>query len=108
MVPVPAGLTCVTDLFYPSPATGPTGTFQYCMAGPGHAIIKIYNAIGDIVAKLDNPTSGCTPTTTAAFSCWSPLNTSRLAPGVYLYRVQKFYDDGTADTASVKKFGVKH
>ena len=107
MVPVP-GAGCVTDIFYPSPATGSTANFQYCMAGSGHAIIKVYNAIGDIVAKLDNPTASCTPTATAAFSCQSPLNTGRLAPGVYLYRVQKFYDDGTSATASVKKFGVKH
>jgi hypothetical protein len=100
--------TCGPDYFWPSPATGPTGNFQYCMARSGHAIIKVYNAIGDIVAKLDDHTSGCTATATAAFTCLSPLNTGRLAPGVYLYRVQKFYDDGTSATSSVKKFGVKH
>jgi len=36
------------------------------------------------------------------------LNTVRLAPGVYLYRIEKNYDNGTSTTSSVKKFVVKH
>jgi hypothetical protein len=106
--PLPAGATCGNDYFWPSPVSGPTGNFQYCMNSSGHAIIKVYNSIGDIVAKLDNPTSSCSPMTGTTYACQAPLNTGRLAPGVYLYRVQKFYDAGTSESSAVKKFGVKH
>jgi hypothetical protein len=87
------------DLIFPSPATGPTAQFAYCMALDGDVTIRVYNAIGDLVAKVDD--------TKPAGSAVSTLNTARLAPGVYLYRIQKNYSDGSKDKPSVKKFVVK-
>ena len=98
------------DIFYPSPASF-TGNFAYCMFGTGHATIKVYNAIGDIVAKLDDGTDTSVCTLTSAgknYICQSPLNTARLAPGVYLYRIEKIYKDGTATHSKFMKFAVKH
>jgi hypothetical protein len=56
--------------------------------------------IGDIVAKIED--------SKAAGAQLSSINTGRLAPGVYLYRLEKSYDNGTSTTSSVKKFVVKH
>jgi hypothetical protein len=98
---------CGNDYFFPSPA-GPTGAFAYCMSGSGHAIIKVYNAIGDLVAKLDNNTSACTAAAGGTYACQEPLNTARLAPGVYLYRIEKFFDSGNSNHSDVKKFAVRH
>jgi len=99
---------CGADFFFPSPAVGPTGNFAYCMIGSGHAIIKVYNAVGDIVAKLNDYTPVCMVTATGAYACLSALNTARLAPGVYLYRIEKYYDAGNSNISGVMKFGVRH
>ena len=101
---------CGADFFYPSPATGATGTFAYCMAKAGTGRIRVYNVIGDVVAKIedDTSTSACSAITAPAFACRSTLNTARLAPGVYLYRLEKDYGGGQTDNGSLKKFVVKH
>lgn len=91
---------CAEDTFFPSPATGSTAQFAYCMARPGTAEIRVYNIIGDIVFKSEDDRGA------GAHSV--VLNTARLAPGVYLYRIEKNYDNGTSTTSSVKKFVVKH
>jgi hypothetical protein len=91
---------CGEDFFYPSPATGDTGTFNYCMNQSGKAKIRIYNAIGDLAAKIED--------SQAAGYRSSTVNTARLAPGVYLYRVEKNYDNGVSATSGLKKFVVKH
>ncbi|OGR66584.1 MAG: hypothetical protein A2X31_04495 [Elusimicrobia bacterium GWB2_63_22] len=91
---------CGEDFFYPSPAKGATGTFAYCMALPGIATIKIYNVMGDLVAKLED--------SKAAGAQTSVLNTARLAPGVYLYRLEKDYGGSNSTTSKVKKFAVRH
>ena len=91
---------CGADFFYPSPATGAVGTFAYCMALPGIATIKIYNVMGDLVAKLED--------SKAAGAQTSVLNTARLAPGVYLYRLEKDYGGSNSTTSKVKKFAVRH
>ena len=92
--------TCGADRFFPSPATGATGSFAYCMALPGTARIRIYNAIGDLVAKIEDVQS--------AGPKLSSLNTARLAPGVYLYRLEKDYGNGNSTTSRVQKFVVQH
>lgn len=91
---------CGEDFFYPSPATGASGTFAYCMALPGIATIKVYNVMGDLVAKLED--------SKAAGAQTSVLNTARLAPGVYLYRLEKDYGGSNSTTSKVKKFAVRH
>ena len=112
VAPVNSGGTCGDDIFYPSPATGPTGTFSYCMEQDGTGRIRIYNVIGDLVAKVEDVTSNaavCGSKLTAGnYSCRSTLNTGRLAPGVYLYRLEKDYGGGNTVRSSVKKFLVKH
>ena len=92
--------SCSAGYFFPSPAKGATGNFRYCMASPGKVKIRVYNVIGDLVAKVEE--------SKAAGSHTSPLNTGRLAPGVYLYLVERNYDNGSSDVSKVKKFVVQH
>ena len=91
---------CGTGYFFPSPAKGPAGNFRYCMASAGRVKIRVYNVIGDLVAKVEE--------TKAAGIQLSPLNTGRLAPGVYLYLVERNYDNGGSNVSNVKKFVVQH
>ena len=70
------------------------------MALPGTVKIRIYNAIGDLAAKIED--------TKPAGAQLSTLNTARLAPGVYLYRLEKNYGGGNSTTSKVKKFLVRH
>jgi hypothetical protein len=70
------------------------------MPSPGTVRIRIYNVIGDLVAKIDD--------SKAAGAQLSTLNTARLAPGVYLYRLEKDYGGGSSSNSSVMKFVVKH
>ncbi|UPT76032.1 MAG: T9SS type A sorting domain-containing protein [Elusimicrobiota bacterium] len=68
------------------------------MAGPGTVKIKVYNVIGDLVSKIEDNKSAGQQTST--------MNTGRLAPGVYLYTLERDY--GTHQVKSrVKKFAVK-
>ncbi|PKM98070.1 MAG: hypothetical protein CVU79_05130 [Elusimicrobia bacterium HGW-Elusimicrobia-3] len=92
--------SCSAGYFFPSPAKGATGNFRYCMASPGKVKIRVYNVIGDLVAKVEE--------SKAAGSHTSSLNTGRLAPGVYLYLVERNYDNGSSDVSKVKKFVVQH
>ncbi len=91
---------CGEDFFFPSPATGAKADFAYCMESPGTVKIRVYNAVGDLAAKLEYAKGAGAQNTS--------LNTGRLAPGVYLYRLEKKYDNGTSSKSSVKKFVVKH
>lgn len=88
------------DFFFPSPATGARGNFSYCMALAGTARIRVYNAVGDIATKVDD--------LKAAGASLSTVNTARLAPGVYLYVIEKDYGSGNVSRSGVKKFVVKH
>lgn len=91
---------CSDGLFYPSPATGATGTFSYCMASAGDVNIRVYNVIGDLAAKIED--------TKAAGQHTSTLDTARLAPGVYLYILERNYTGGNKTRSKVKKFVVQH
>lgn len=92
------GAVCGDDFFFPSPATGATGTFAYCMNEIGTATIKIWNVVGDLVAKLES--------ITPAGAQSQQLNTARLAPGVYLYQIEKRYSSGVTDRGHIRKFAV--
>ncbi|OGR66586.1 MAG: hypothetical protein A2X31_04505 [Elusimicrobia bacterium GWB2_63_22] len=91
---------CGTGYFFPSPARGAVGNFRYCMASAGRVKIRVYNVIGDLVAKVEEYK--------IAGSQHSPLNTGRLAPGVYLYLLERNYDNGGSNVSNVKKFVVQH
>ncbi|MCR4295074.1 MAG: T9SS type A sorting domain-containing protein, partial [Elusimicrobia bacterium] len=91
---------CSDGLFYPSPATGAVGTFSYCMTSAGDVKIRVYNAIGDLAVKVDDRKSAGQQTST--------IDTARLAPGVYLYILERTYDSGDKSRSKVKKFVVKH
>jgi hypothetical protein len=91
---------CGPDIFYPSPATGATATFAYCMNYAGRAVVRVYNSVGDLVSRLDAAKPSGAQTST--------LNTGRLAPGVYVYKLDKEYGNGDTDHSPVKKFVVKH
>jgi hypothetical protein len=98
--PAGPGGACVEDFLFPSPTTGATAAFAYCMGGSGTTNIKVWNVIGDLVAKLEQ--------TTPAGSQSATLNTARLAPGVYLYRIEKNFDSGATDRSKIRKFVVQH
>lgn len=91
---------CSDGLFYPSPATGAVGTFSYCMLAAGNVKIRVYNVIGDLAVKVDDTKSAGQHTST--------INTARLAPGVYLYILEREYLNGDKARSKVKKFVVKH
>lgn len=91
---------CSDGLFYPSPATGATGSFSYCMESAGTVNIRVYNVIGDLAAKIED--------TKVAGQYTSTLDTSRLAPGVYLYILERNYNGGNKTRSKVKKFVVQH
>ena len=99
LAPITDTGACGEDFFFPSPATGATANFAYCMALPGTAHVRVYNAVGDLAAKLDAASS--------AGPQLLLLKTSKLAPGVYLYILEKKYDDGTSVKSNVQKFAVK-
>lgn len=100
LAPAGSGGCTGEDYFFPSPATGDTGNFAYCMVQAGTARINVYNVIGDLVAKIEE--------TKSAGSQVSVLNTARLATGVYLYRLEKDYGGGNSTVSKVKKFAVRH
>lgn len=101
LAPTASGSGCTgEDYFFPSPATGDTGNFAYCMTQAGTARINVYNVIGDLVAKIEE--------TKSAGSQVSVLNTARLATGVYLYRLEKDYGANNSVVSKVKKFAVRH
>jgi hypothetical protein len=91
---------CTDGNFYPSPATGATGTFAYCMEYAGDVKIRVYNAIGDLAVKIDDIKS--------AGSQESTIDTGKLAPGVYLYVLERKYNGGSIARSKVKKFAVQH
>lgn len=99
-VAVPGALACTDGLFYPSPATGAVGTFAYCMDSAGSVKIRVYNVIGDLAVKIDD--------TKPAGAATSTIDTARLAPGVYLYILERDYGAGNKARSRVKKFAVKH
>ncbi|OGS36333.1 MAG: hypothetical protein A2506_03475 [Elusimicrobia bacterium RIFOXYD12_FULL_66_9] len=98
--PAAGAAICGDDYFFPSPATGHTAQFAYCMDGAGTVKIRVYNVIGDIVWKLEE--------SMPSGPQLSSINTGRLAPGVYLYIVEKVYGGGNTSKSAVKKFLVKH
>ena len=91
---------CSDGNFYPSPATGATGTFAYCMDTAGDVKIRVYNAIGDLAVKVDDSRSAGAQTST--------IDTGRLAPGVYFYTLERNYAGGNKSRSKVKKFAVQH
>ncbi|MDD5301823.1 MAG: IPT/TIG domain-containing protein [Elusimicrobia bacterium] len=95
------GASCGSDdYFFPSPATGSKGNFAYCMALPGTVRIRVYNTIGDLATKVEDPKGSGQQLST--------INTARLASGVYLYLMEKDYGGGNVTRTGAKKFVVKH
>lgn len=96
-----AGGNCGSDdYFFPSPVSGPIGTFAYCLLQPATVRIRVYNAIGDLATKVEDVKS--------SGSQLSTINTARLATGVYLYLLEKDYGGGAVTRSGAKKFVVKH
>lgn len=92
--------SCSDGFLFPSPAIGATAKFVYCMEAPGTVTIKVYNVIGDLAAKIEDTRGAGTQSST--------LSTNRLAPGVYLYMMERNYGGGHRVKGGVKKFVVKH
>jgi hypothetical protein len=84
---------------YPSPAMGGNINVVYTMASQGTAHVRIYNAVGNLVASADDlELSGVQQ---------SVISVNGFAPGVYLYKVVLNYDSGGSQSLAVQKFGVK-
>jgi hypothetical protein len=84
---------------FPSPAHA-SARIAYLMAEPGSVRIRVYNAAGELVDVLED--------TRPAGVQFTDIATSRLAPGVYLYLVQRTYASGVSDRLAVHKFVVAH
>lgn len=100
---VPPGVADVCpreDFLFPSPATGASAQFAYCMAESGSVSIKAWNATGAIVDAVEE--------VKASGAQLSTLDTGRLAPGVYFFRIERLYDSGAVERSTTKKFVVKH
>jgi len=103
VIATPAGYApsgCTDGNFYPSPATGATGVFSYCMESAGTVQIRVYNVIGDLAVKIDD--------SKPAGAQFSTVDTGRFAPGVYLYTLERDYVGGNISRSKVKKFVVQH
>ncbi len=96
----PTGSNCTAGNFYPSPATGRVGTFSYCMELAGNVKIQVWNVIGDLASKIEDVKPAGSQTST--------MDTARLAPGIYLYVLERSYVNGQTTRSNVKKFVVKH
>ncbi len=83
---------------YPSPVHGQTATVAYYMKESGTVNIRVWNIAAEFVAQLtDNKGPG--PQT-------SPLSMGHYAAGVYLYKIQMQYADGTSEDYPLKQFVV--
>ena len=99
-VNAPTGDGCTAGNFFPSPATGRVGTFNYCMGSAGTVKILVWNAIGDLASKIEDVKAAGTQSST--------MDTARLAPGVYYYILERNYTSGAVTRSGTKKFVVKH
>lgn len=83
----------------PNPTQGGTIQFVYTMAEAGTADIQVWNAWGNLVARLSEPKGAGLQS--------SRLNVSTFAPGHYFYRVELDYDSGRKDTFKTRVLAVK-
>ncbi len=83
--PAPTGQPYVS----PNPSAGNLVRFTYQMAQPGRAVIRVWNAWGNLTATLNDPKSSGLQS--------SQLDVSTFAPGHYLYRVELDYDSGQSE-----------
>jgi len=82
----------------PSPARGTKVKVVYRMERPGKAKVRIFNAIGDLMARAEEmKETGLQETA---------LNIAGYAPGVYLYKVEVEYTSGGKASFTAKKFVV--
>jgi hypothetical protein len=84
----------------PNPVTGNKATLAYWMAGSGNVEIRIFNAVGQMVARQFEVQSGGPQT--------SAVNLIGYASGVYLYLINMTYDTGESGSLPVSKFLVVH
>ena len=83
----------------PNPTQGGTVRFVYTMAEVGTAKIKVWNAWGNLAAKLEDSKGAGLQSST--------LDVSSLAPGHYFYRVELDYNSGRVDTFKTQVLAVK-
>jgi hypothetical protein len=82
---------------YPSPARDSAG-IAYTMAESGTVRIRVYNASGQLVTTLEESKSAGVQSTT--------ITASLMAPGVYLYILERHYGSGSSDKIGPRKFVV--
>jgi pectate lyase len=93
--PAPVGKPYV----YSNPATGPEVHFVYNMASGGTALIKVWNASGQLAASIrDIKPSGQQE---------SDLNIQAFAPGHYFYQTDLKYDSGGEDKFAAEVLAVE-
>jgi hypothetical protein len=86
------------SLVYPAPAKGRTATMAYDMEKSGSIEVVIWNSNGDLVGTFNDQQPAGTQLLT--------LPIDRFAEGVYLYRLNFQYDDGTSLRTEVRRFVV--
>lgn len=82
---------------FPSPARD-AARIAYRMAQAGSVVIRIYTGGGVLVATLEE--------TQPAGQRTSRVTTAHLAPGVYLYLIERRYGSGLSDRIGPRKFAV--
>lgn len=71
----------------------------FSMASPGSYRVRLFNAAGD-PAGLVEDRGGAGPLTVV-------LPTASFAPGIYLFKVNMAYDDGSRGSLAVGKFVMR-
>ena len=83
----------------PNPTDGGSVKFVYIMAEAGKAKIKVWNAWGNLAAKLEDPKGAGLQSST--------LDVSSFAPGHFFYRVELDYNSGRVDAFKTQVLAVQ-
>ena len=97
--PAPPVLTG-TSISYPSPATGSTVTFGFSMVQSGSAKLQVLNSAGSLLS-VNVVSLGAGPQA-------MPLDIASYAAGVYFYRIELTYADGSVEVLPLGSFAVAH
>jgi hypothetical protein len=82
----------------PQPVKGDTVSVVYAMGAPGKVKIRVFNILGEMVARLEEDKPAGVQVTR--------LTTGNYAPGIYLYKIDINYDSGGVQSLPVAKFLV--
>jgi hypothetical protein len=83
---------------FPSPVRGDSARLSYRMSGPGRVECRVWNANGELAARVEERKPQGVQTT--------PLDLGGFANGLYFYSVTIHYDSGGTERIPTGKFAV--